>query len=202
MALAAACAPAHRAAAQAGPAGPAAAQDPSLPPPGFGSLRQDDIGIRLDGRNLLIRIIPLDEKVIRLLAPDSYRSLHDMRESHAEQIKAASRPGMDSAEVFMVTFFGLQPQTRFNPDELQILSQNATYRPVGYVAITPRFSENQVGAREQAAAIFVYEPGIEVLRPFTVTYNSLQSDSWNAALTLLNTERARVLARSQAQTRP
>jgi len=201
LALAAACAPAHRAAAQAAPAAQPA--DPSLVPPGFGSLRQDDIGIRLDaGGNLLIRVIPLDERVIRLLSPDAYRSLHDMRESRADQIRAAARSGTDSVTLFMVTFFALQPRTQFTPDQLLIESQNATYRPLAQLAITPRFSENVLDAREQAAAIFVYEPGIAVLRPFTVTYNTSQSDSWNQALTLMNSERARVLARSQAQTRP
>ena len=199
LALLAACAGAQRGAAQATPAGP---QDPALVPPGFGSLRQTDIAVRLDATNLLINVIPLDERVIRLLAPDAYRSLHDMRESRMTQIRAAARPGSDSLALFMVTFFGLQPRTQFYPDQLLIDSQNATYRPMGFVSITPRFSENVLDAREQAAAIFIYEPGIAVLRPFTVTYNAAQSSAWEASLTLINTERARVLARAQSQPRP
>ncbi len=205
-ALTAACAPGHQAAAQSGapPAGPAAAaQDPSLPPAGFGSLRQDEIGVMLNTPNLRIRLIPLDERVIRLLAPDAYRSLHDMRESRADELRAAARASGDSVAAFMVTFFGMQPQTRFSPDQLLIASQNATYRPLGFVPITPRFTENLVDAREQAAAIYVFEPGIAVMRPFSVLYNGAQSDAWTQSLNLLNTERSRVLARaSQAQTRP
>ena len=199
LALVAACAGARGGAAQATPAG---TPDPNLVPPGFGSLRQTDIAVKLDATNLLINVIPLDERVIRLLAPDAYRSLHDMRENRMAQIRAAARPGSDSLALFMVTFFGLQPRTQFYPDQLLINSQNATYRPLGFVSITPRFSENVLDAREQAAAIFIYEPGIAVLRPFTVSYNASQSSSWEQAITLINTERARVLARAQSQTRP
>jgi hypothetical protein len=198
----AACSP-HRAAAQAGQPAAATAQDPNLPPAGFGTLRQDDIGIQLQVPNLRIRVIPLDERIIRLLSPDAYRSLHDMRESRAEEMRSAARISGDSVTVFMVTYFGLQPQTRFSPDQLLISSQNATYRPLAMVPITPRFSENQLDAREQAAAIYVFEPGIAILRPFSVLYAGAQSDSWAQALDRITTERSRVLGRaSQSQSRP
>ena len=198
--LAAACGP-HHAAAQG--SSPAPAADPGLPPAGFGSLRQDDIGVQLQLTDLRVRIIPLDERVIRLLSPDAYRSLRDMRESRAQEIRAAARFPGDSTTVFMVTYFGMQPQTRFSPDQLLISSQNATYRPLGIVPITPRFNENQLDAREQAAAVYVFEPGIAILRPFTVLYGSAQSDAWSQALNRINTERSRVLGRaSQAESRP
>lgn len=201
LVICAACGP-HRGAAQNG-AAVAPGQDPSLPPAGFGTLRQEEIGVLLTQTNLRIRLIPLEEGVIRLLAPDAYRSLHDMRESRAGEIRALARAPGDSVRVFMVTFFGLQPQTRFTPDQLLISSENATYRPLGFVAITPRFNENQVDARDQAAAIYVYEPAIAVMRPFSVLYNGTQSDAWAQALNRLNTERSRVLGRaSQSQARP
>src|SRR5690349_21506610 len=55
-------------------------------PAGFGSLRQDDIAIRLEPQGLIIRAIPLDEDVIRLLTPDSYRALRDLEESNRTSI--------------------------------------------------------------------------------------------------------------------
>ena len=201
--LSAACGP-HSAAAQGPAPSNAPSQDPSLPPPGFGTLRQDDIGIQVaGGPSLRIRVLPLDERIIRLLAPDAYRSLHDMRESRAPEIAGMARSRGDSVATFMVTFFGLQPQTRYSPDELLIASQNATYRPLGIIPITPRFSENTVNAREQAAAIYVYEPGVAVMRPFSVLYQGAQSDAWTEALNKINMERSRVLGRaSQSQARP
>jgi hypothetical protein len=178
----------------------ASAQDADLPPAGFGSLRQDQVGVRLATPTLQVRIVPLDERVIRLLAPDVYRSLRDMRQSRTADIAQAARAaGYDSVATFMVTFFGLEPQARFSPDQLYISSQNVVYRPIGIVPFTPRWSENVLELREQAAAIFLFEPGIPVLRPFTVSYTTVSSDAWNESLRLLNTERARVLARATQQ---
>lgn len=186
-----ACGPAHQAAAQV-------ATD--LPPAGFGSLRQDQIGIRLSTSTLSIRVVPLDERVTRLLAPDVYRSLHDMRQSRADDItRAARRAGRDSIAAFMVTFFGMQPSVRFNPDELYISSQNVTFRPIGIVPITPRWSEYLIEQRQQAAAIYLFEPDIAILRPFTVFYGSQASDAWSESLRQMNTERSRVLTRAQQQ---
>ena len=180
------------------------AQDAALPPAGFGSLRQDQIGVVLGTDQLQIRVIPLDEQVIRMLAPDSYRSLRDMAASRAAEIlRMAHSRGFDSVATFMVTFFALQPMARFSPDDLNISSQSSTYRPIGYVSITPRFSENIIEQRGQAAAIYVFEPGIAVLRPFTVSYGSTSSDAWAQSLELINTERARVLSRaSSSSARP
>ena len=199
--LLAACGP-HPAGAQVAPA--ASAQDPYLPPAGFGSLHQDQIGVVLSTDQLRIRVIPLDEHIIRLLAPDSYRSLHDMAASRAADIRTMARGrGFDSTATFMVTFFGMAPQVRFSPDDLNITSQGTTYRAIGMVPITPRFSENLLDQREQAAAIYVFEPSIVILRPITVNYGAQTSDAWTQALELLNTERARVLSRaSSSQARP
>jgi hypothetical protein len=182
-----------------GPAHPAAAQDATdIPPAGYGSLRQEQIGIRLDTPTLSVRVVPLDERVTRLLASDAYRSLHEMRQNRATAINDAARAaGYDSVSAFMVTFFGLQPSVNFNPDELYISSQNVTYRPVAIVPITPRWSENTIEQRQQAAAIYLFEPNIPILRPFTLYYGQMSSDAWSAALRQLNTERARVLTRAQ-----
>ena len=189
-----ACAPAHT----------IVAQDADLPPAGFGSLRQDQVGVRLaspaTGPNIAVRVIPLDEQVTRLLAPDAYRSLRDMRQSKAEDIRAAARTAAyDSVATFMVTFYGLQPQVQFNPDQLYISSQNATYRPLAIVPITPRWSEHLIDQGQQAAAIYVFDPTIRILQPFTVVYGQVSSDAWSESLRQLNSERARVLARAQQQ---
>lgn len=197
----AACAPGAARAQAQGPA--PAAQDPSLPPPGLGSLRQDEVGVRMQTNELAVRVIPLDEHVTRLLSPDAYQSLLQMRQSRRDAITAACRSaGYDSAAAFMVTFFGLQPQVRFNPDQLAISSQNVTYRPIGIVPITPRWSDGVLEQRQQQAAIYLYDPAVQVLRPFTVIYGIQSSDAWNDVLRSLNSERARVLSRAQQPARP
>lgn len=182
----------------------APAQDASLPPGGFGSLRQEQIGVRLGDARLSVRVMPLDERVTRLLAPDAWRSLRDMKASKTADITAAGRQaGLDTVAAFMVTFFALQPDVRFDPDALIITSQNRAFRPIFIVPITPRFTEGTIAQRQQAAAIYLFEPAIDVLRPMTVEYAGQPSEAWTESLRLLNGERARVLARaSQQQTQP
>ena len=184
-------------------AAPAAAQGPDLPPPGFGTLRQDQIAIRLSTPTLTVRALPLDERVIRLLAPDTYSSLVELRRSRAAEIAtAARRGGSDSTAAFVVTFFGVQPDTRFEPDQLYVSSQNSFFRPIGIVPVTPRWSEGQLRQREQAVAIYLFQPGLAVLQPFTLFYADRSSTAWEASLRLLDAERSRVLARAASQPQP
>jgi hypothetical protein len=178
-------------------------QPTDLPPAGFGTLRQDQVQVRLGTENLAVRALPLDERVIRLLSPDSYRSLSELVQSRASEIAAAARAaGQDSVAMFLVTFFGLQPQVRFNPDQVYISSQNTFFRPIGVVPLTPRWSEYQIDQRQQAAAIYLFEPGIAVLQPFTVRYGERASEAWSSVLRLLDAERTRVLSRASQPPSP
>jgi hypothetical protein len=175
-----------------------AAQD--LPPAGFGSLRQDQVAVRLTTTNLSVRVLPLDERVIRLLAPDAYSSLLQLKRSRADDIAAATRSvGSDSATAFVVTFFGVQPDTRFDPDQLYLSSQNTFFRPIGIVPLTPRWSEGTLDQREQAVAIYLFQPGFPLLQPFTLFYGDQQSDAWATSIRTLESERSRVLGRAAAQ---
>ncbi len=195
--LVAACG-APRAGAAQQPAGPL-----DLPPAGFGTLRQDQVGVRLQTASLAIRVMPLDERVIRLLAPDAYRSLRELTQSRAADVAAAARAaGRDSAARFRVTFFSLQPEARFSPDELYLSSQNTFYRPLGIVPVTPRWSEYIVDQRQQAVAFYLFEPTIPILRPFAVSYAGAASTAWESSLRLLDAERSRALARAQQQGQP
>lgn len=175
-----------------------AAQD--LPPAGFGSLRQDQVSVFLATPSLSVRVLPLDERVIRLLAPDTYASLAQLGRSRATDIAAAARSaGTDSATAFVVTFFGVQPDSRFDPDQVYLSSQSTFYRPIGIIPLTPRWSEGTLGQREQAVAVYLFQPGIPVLSPFTVFYGDQRSDAWGSTLLTLDAERARVLARAASR---
>jgi hypothetical protein len=177
-----------------------AAQGADLPPPGLGTLRQDQVAVRLGTASLAIRLLPLDERVIRLLAPDTYSSLAELKRSRAADIAAAARQaGLDSATIFVVTFFGMAPNARFDPDQLYLSSQSTFFRPIGIVPLTPQWSEGQLDQRQQAVAIYLFQPGIPILQPFTVFYGDQQSTAWESTLRALDNERARVLARAASR---
>jgi hypothetical protein len=179
-----------------------AAIDPGLPPAGFGTLRQEDVAVRLETGTFAMRVIPLDEGILRLLAPDSYASLHRLRETRASEIaEAAARAAVTSPVVFAVTFFGLQQQARFVAEDVTITSRNRLFRPVGILPLSPRWHEQQLLQRETATAVYLYEDGIALLEPFAVSYGGMSSDHWGRILPVLDRERAAVIARA-AGTRP
>lgn len=168
-------------------------------PAGYGSLRRDDIVAQFSTPNLQIQVLPLDEQVIRLLAPDTYRSLHQLIDSRASDITdAAQRGGTDNPTLVMVTFLGIVPQARFSPEDLSITSRGRLFRPVGIVPLSPTWSSNQLDARQQAVAIYLFEPGIGTREELTVSYEGLNSEAWRRSLRLLDQERARVKARAQS----
>ena len=167
-------------------------------PVGYGTLRRDDIAVRLATGTIEVQMLPLDEQVIRLLAPDTYRSLTELVRSRAADLtEAAARGSTQNPTLVMVTLLGVVPQARFNPEELTITSRGRLFRPIGIVPLSPTWSSFQLDARQQAAAIYLFDPGISFAEQLTVSYQGLSSDAWSHALRLLDQERARVRARAQ-----
>jgi hypothetical protein len=175
-----------------------AAQDTVAP--GFGTLKRDDIVVRFATGTVEIQVLPLDEQVIRLLAADTYRSLGALLQSRRADIDAAAaRGGVQDPTLVLVTFLGLVPQARFTPEEVNITSRGRLFRPAGIVPLSPTWGSYQLDARQQAAAIYLFEDGIAFRESLSVSYQGLTNDSWSRALRLLDQERARVRARARAR---
>ncbi|HWP36965.1 MAG TPA: hypothetical protein VNL18_05360 [Gemmatimonadales bacterium] len=174
-----------------------AATDQRLPPAGFGTLRQEDVAVRLETGTFALRVMPLDEAILRLLAPDSYASLRRLRETKEREIhEAAERAAVTNPVLFVVTFFGLQHQARFVGEDVTIASRNRLFRPVAILPISPRWHEQQLLQRETATAVYLYEDGIALLEPFTVSYGGMNSNHWERILPTLDRERAAIIARA------
>jgi hypothetical protein len=148
----------------------------------------------------LIQIVPLNEGVIRLLSSDTYNSLRRLRESKQADIdEAARRFGLRQPQVFFVSFFALQGEARFVPDDLLMMGQNRMFRPLHIIPLSPLWSGHQLRQRETATALYVYDDGLRILDPFTVEYTTVRNDTWEQIVRLLNRERAAVLARAAAE---
>jgi len=172
-------------------------------PAGYGTLKRDDIVVRFATDQIEIQVLPLTESVTRLLAPDTYRSLEGLLKSKEKEIQdAAQRAGLARPALVMVTFFGVVPQARFSPEDLNITSQGRLFRPVAIVPLSPTWTSYQLDAREQAVAIYLFEDGISFREGLTVSYQGLSNDSWTGVLPRLDRERARVRARARLQQNP
>jgi hypothetical protein len=180
----------------------ASAQDEQLPPPGKGTLRQDEVAVLLDAGAVHFRVMPLEESILRLLAPDSYASLHALREAYQGEMRdAAAQYGLTEPVGFLVTVFGLEPLAQFDPEQLTIISRNRLFRPLRILPITPLWNQHRISQRETAAAVYVFETGIALLEPFTVEYAGVRSDQWRQSLRRIERERARI-GRRDSRRRP
>jgi hypothetical protein len=202
IALIVACASAVSANAEPGDAGQAgthAARQDTLVPPGFGTLRQDDVTMTLRNGPLLIKVTPLAESIIRLLAPDTYQRLHNLAGSkHAE---VSSAVGMAEPVMFMVSFFSYQPDVEYIAEDLQLSHQGALLSPIKLMPVTSAFGRQRLAQQDQQVGIYAFDARIDYQLPIIIRYGLEQSDQWVNIVPRLEVERARIRARSGREAR-
>lgn len=169
-----------------------------LVPAGYGSLRQEDVAIRVSRGGLQVQAIPLDETIIRLLSPDSYRALREQLTSRKATLDSlARRTGLDGFSVWLVRFHGLeQGETPFSPMEFIITSVGRDFRPIDVFPVTPGFGQQRLRQREVQTGLYVFDPQVDVNQPLTVQYETTRNSEWSVVLARI--ERERVLVRSRA----
>lgn len=166
-------------------------------PVGFGTLRQDEIAIRMELPGLIVRAIPLDESLIRLLTPDSYRALRELQESNKQAIAAVTRrTGGRAPDLWYVSFYGVQPDVHFSPMELVITSSGRDFRPLEVLPLSSGFGEQRLKQREAQSAIYLFDEAIDLYQPLSVTFQNIRDETWEQILTRIERERALVRARA------
>ncbi|AHG91396.1 hypothetical protein J421_3859 [Gemmatirosa kalamazoonensis] len=174
-----------------------------LVPPGFGTLRLDDVSLQftLPG-GVLARAIPLDESVIRLLSPDTYRALHEQVLGRSAQLREiARRYGLERYSVWRVTFYGTeQGEARFSPQEVIVTDAGRDFRPLDLVPLTPGFGEQRLQQRGQQTALYVFDGALDVWQSqLAVTVQGVRNDAWGASGgPLARLDRERTLVRGRA----
>ena len=184
------------AAAGAAAAAAVVARDTSALPSGHGSLRQEDLAVTLRLPGVMIRALPLDEMVLRVLSPDSERALRELRTSRAERIEQlARRHGLRQRNVWYISWFGLQDDARFSPDEVVITSLGRDFRPLEVIPLSAGFGTQRLDAREVRSALYVFEDGLDIAQPLVVRVETAESAEWGASLRTIERERALVRSR-------
>ncbi len=192
--------------ASGGPEGlppPATAQQPvteQVPPAGFGTLRLDDIAVLFETGDLRIQVLPLDERVIRLLSPDSYQSMAGLKRVKAADIEEmARRYGIAEPALFSISFYGLRERASFSPEELTLQSRGRFFRPIGFVPMSADWGARQLAQRGTAIAIALFEPGMALFEEdLAISYQGFTTRAWNGIAKVLERERAAALSRAAA----
>jgi hypothetical protein len=166
-----------------------------LPPVGYGSLRQNEFSLELTDAPLHVKITPLEERVIRLAAPDTYERLRALAGSRMREADRLTESR--GAELFLVSFYSREPNVAYQPEELRITHRGRARRPVGIIPLTTGWGRQLLQPQKTQSAIYVFEPPFDYDLALTVRYGLQESDAWHrAVLPLLEEERTRVAARS------
>ncbi|MFH1766171.1 MAG: hypothetical protein ABIF09_18450 [Gemmatimonadota bacterium] len=165
-----------------------------LVPPGLGTLHQDQISLRLQSGDLLIKVTPLDEGIIRLTAPDTYERLRGLAGVYGG--RAAGTTSASQSSLFLVSLFSYKPDVTYEPEDLLLVNRGLRLRPQGIAPITPSWGTQRLGQQETRMAIYAFEGGIEWETDLVAEYQHLRNEAWrDQVLPLLQAERAKVRAR-------
>lgn len=169
----------------------------TLIPAGFGTLRQDDISIRLQIGGKQVKALPLDESVIRTLSADSYRALRGLQESVRAQItERAQRSGTQRYSLWYVSFYGIEPEARFSPRDVIITSSGRDFRPIDVLPLSAGFGSERLAQREAQQAIYLFDAAVDLTQPLIVTIEGTPSTSWGSTLRRIELERALIRSRA------
>lgn len=167
-----------------------------LPPPGTGTLRQDEVTVSLSSGALQIKVTPLAESVTRATAPDTYRRLSGLAGRFGPEAARHSTSETEPPELFLVSFYSENPDVAFVPEELQVISQGSRYRPEAILPVTPGWGQRRVAQRETEMAVYAFGAAVDLESSLVVVYGLVESSSWDAILPRVRAERARASART------
>ncbi|HYW31915.1 MAG TPA: hypothetical protein VE869_10450 [Gemmatimonas sp.] len=179
--------------------------DPNFVPTGFGSLRQDDIALKLSPtKGLQVRAVPLDERWIRLLSPDSYRTLREQINSKQRALEAVmDRERLPSYSIWSVSFNAIeQGETRFSPREFIITNVGRDFRPIDILPLSTGFGEYRLMQRETQSALFIFDGQLDLNQPLTAQMESTPSITvWGDVIRRVERERSLVRSRAAAKSK-
>ena len=177
--------------------------DANFVPAGFGTLKLDDVSIKITLiGGLQVTATPLDERVIRLLAPDVYKSRCQIRASKQKSIDSiANRERLTKPSLWYVQFYAVeQGEVRFSPQEFIVGNVGRDFRPKGFVALSSGFGDYRLKQFEAQSAIYVFDGQLDVGQPLTVQIQSARSNTdWQQVLRRLEQERALVRSRAASK---
>lgn len=182
---------------------PRPAEERPLPPVGYGTLRQDAFTVGLRIGDLQIKVTPLSEDVIRLAAPDTYRRLREIAQTHGDWAARTSFSAglQDAPLLFLVSFFTFAPQSEYTPTDLQIESEGRLYWALASTPVTPGFGTQLLRQEETQIAVYAFDPEIDLSISMVVRYGTVASHAWESIVSVLEAERGRVRSRTKGETR-
>lgn len=131
-----------------------------------------------------MRFTPLNPDAMPLLAPDTQRRLR------------AFIPE-DGRVAFLATLYTREPGgVLFEPRSVMVDSQGRRYLPAAIRALSPGWG-GRVEQDRPLEALYLFEADLDLNFPLVLEAGGARNDQWGGILIRLDTERARVRARSR-----
>lgn len=155
-----------------------------------GTLRQDQISVRLEVDGVRIEVAPLADWVLEATAPDAKQRLSRVAETYAPTL--ARRTGEDGQALFLVSFSSDRPAAEFEPLDLHLVSRGLRERPLAVEPVSPGWGSRRLEQRITATAVYAYPASVDLSRGLTVVYRDAENSSWDRILVAVEAERARI----------
>lgn len=168
--------------------------DLPLPPPGYGTLRQEDVSISLRLGDLRVLVTPLLDPVLLATAPDTYRRLNGLATTQGRA--AARAAGGPAPDLFLVSFFSNVQGTTFQPEALNLVSRGLRLRPDAIVPVTPGWGERRVAQLDTEMAVYAFLGEVDLESELYVLYAGQESAAWSAIRPRIQAELERARARA------
>lgn len=174
-----------------------------MPPMGLGSLTQEQISLTISTSQLTLRFEPLNERLLRLLAPDAYRALAGLIASRREAIDSVSRSsGASQPGLMLLTVYGRVTDVRFDPTLVGVAVNTRRIDAVGIIPLDANFARQQLDRQSVGMGLFVFSEELPVYSQMVFSYGSLAAEGWAQKIQTFDRELARVSSRARTQPTP
>lgn len=163
-------------------------------PAGQGTLRQDEIAIRLRRGEVELFVVPLDEAVTRTAAPDTWGRLSALATTHRSWFR--ERTGSDAPyPLFLVALYSEAEPATFEGGEITLVSGGIRQRPLGIRGLTPGWDQQRLQPGEAQMAVFAFPPQVTLEADLEVEYREVRSREWLQILSRVSAEQRRIRGR-------
>ena len=154
-----------------------------------GTLRQDEISVRLRAGPLRIEVTPLVPWVLEAAAPDTQTRLHRIAEAHGAQL--ATSTGRTGLTLVLVTLSASEPDAVFEPTDLHLVARGLRERPVAIRGISLSWGTGRIGQQSTSVAVYAFPAAMDLTRDMRVEYGEYSDDSWASVVPRIEAERGR-----------
>lgn len=163
--------------------GPTDAAPMTDPLSGVGSLRQNEISLRLMMEDVQVQVTPLSPVVLEATAPDTRRRLSSLV------------PAAVEGTHFLLSVFTEAPGGRaFEPSDVVLENRGRTFRPARIRGLTPSWGSGQLRQRQPEQAVYTFSPEVDLELPLTIIVAGVRNSAWESIRPRIDAERARIRA--------